>query len=106
MYVTMGGGQGSKLGPLLFLVDINDLPKNVDVNSAVYVDDLSFFKRNRDLIELNLMMEAAEANAINWLATNKLHCNQDKTQKILLSLTQDTQESVKTLRVLIDTKLN
>ena len=51
-------------------------------------------------------MEAAQANAFNWFSTNKLHCNQDKTQKILLSLTQNIEESVKLLGFLIDTKLN
>jgi len=109
MYVTMGVGQGSKLGPFFFLVDINDLPKHVkhvDVDSVVYVDDSTFLKRNKNLIELNEMMEAAEANAFNWFSTNKLHCNQDKTQRILLSLSQNTQDSVKLLGFLIDSKLN
>src|SRR5436190_10364187 len=77
MYVTMGVGQGSKLGPFFFLVDINDFPKNVEVDSVVYVDDSTLLKRNKNLIKLYVIMEAAQANAFNnWFSTNKLHCNQ------------------------------
>ena len=37
--------QGSILGPVLFLLCINDLPDDVIYNIAVYADDITFYSR-------------------------------------------------------------
>eukprot|EP00111_Clytia_hemisphaerica_P006322 TCONS_00018317-protein len=42
--VTSGVPQGSVLGPLLFLVYINDMPLHVDSNIALFADDSYLFK--------------------------------------------------------------
>lgn len=36
-------------------------------------------------------MKSAQADDVNWFSSNKLHCNQDKTQIILLSLAQNQE---------------
>lgn len=51
-------------------------------------------------------MQNAEKNALEWFASNKLLCNQSKTQHITLSLMPNTEnKSVKLLGFLIDAKL-
>ena len=42
-----GVPQGSILGPLLFVIYLNDLPNNLISNSKLFVDDASLFFSNK-----------------------------------------------------------
>ena len=86
--LTCGVPQGSILGPLLFLLYINDLPQAVQFcDIRLYADDtcISFKHKNVKTIEGKLNQDFN--SLCDWFLDNKLsiHFGEDKTKTILFS---------------------
>ena len=84
-YVKIGVPQGSCLGPLLFLVYVNDLPCSVK-NSIVsmYADDTSLFYKSKILTQLNEAINDDLMSLESWLKGNKISLNFAKTHTMLI----------------------
>ena len=122
--VTRGVPQGSILGPLLFMIFVNDLPAMVEQGTAVmYADDTTLYQCSSDAIGLQEKLTAGLVKIANWLCQNKLSMNVQKTQLLLLSRKRRAkdleniqivlncevikkQDCVKYLGVLIDSSLS
>jgi len=82
--VDYGVPQGSVLGPLLFLVYINDLHKSLKYCSAIhFADDTSLIHKNKCLEEMQENVNFDLENLNNWLIANKISLNANKTEIIL-----------------------
>ena len=84
--INVGVPQGSCLGPLLFLIYINDLPQAVQKSSmSMYADDTSLCHQSSDIAQLNKAINSDLAQVEKWLKGNKLSLNVMKTHSMLIS---------------------
>ncbi len=84
--ISYGVPQRSILGPLLFLIYINDLSQVSDKPFAVlYADDSNMFITGKNILELAKSMNAELQKVSQWLKTNKLSLNIPKTHYMVFS---------------------
>ena len=79
--------QGSILGPLLFLLYINDMPQAVKCELLLYADDICLIFQHNDIKEIEIQLNKNFSLISNWFVDNKLsiHFGEDKTKSILFS---------------------
>ena len=85
--VTCGVPQGSILGPLLFLLYINDMPQALSCDLLLYADDSCLIFQNKNVKEIEKVLNRNFCNLCDWFVDNKLsiHFGEDKTKCILFA---------------------
>ena len=79
--VNSGVPQGSVLGPLLFLIYINDLPENLVSVAKLFADDTSIFSTVYDKIKTSMDLNQDLSTIEKWALQWKMSFNPDLTKQ-------------------------
>ena len=72
------------LGPILFLIYINDICNVSDsLQYVLFADDTNIFCSEKKLVDLQVILNRELSKLYVWFSVNKLSLNLDKTNYIL-----------------------
>ena len=98
--ISCGVPQGSILGPLLFLIYINDISYSSNLRSFVlFPDDTNLLISHKDSNTLMNQMNKELGKISTWLALDKLSLNLAKTHFTLFKSTRKKMESELILKI-------
>ena len=82
--MKFGVPQGSVLGPLLFLIYINDLHLSIHYSTTrLFADDTNLLIKNNCLKQLKKQLNLDLRGLNNWLKANKISLNSGQTELII-----------------------
>lgn len=82
--IQIGVPQGSILGPLLYLLYVNDIGNSCSGNILSFADDTTLYMSHSDLNELYAKANMHANELYQWFCSNKLSLNAKKTKYIVL----------------------
>ena len=83
--VTCGVPQGSILGPLLFLIYINDLPLATEMLTLLFADDSNFLIHGKSLEEIIPKVNLEMKKICDWFRLNELSIHPEKTKFMIFN---------------------
>ena len=121
-FIKHGVPQGSILGPLFFLLYINDIASCSSILTFyLFADDTTIFLSHKDINTLERTLNEELVHVSNWLIANKLSLNVGKSNLLIFrhknnnsipalnikinGLAVDEKDHAKYLGILIDNKL-
>ena len=82
--------QGSVLGPVLFLIFINDLPLFTEgANVDIYADDTTMHVADKDRVKIEKSLQQGANGFKRWCTSNNMLINANKTTLMTLGARQN-----------------
>ena len=102
-FLDIGVPQGSILGPILFLLFINDLPQYL-LNSKceIFADDVLIYVHGESIDEINNQLQQVVDSVSKWYKSNRLTLNAKKTQSLLIakpSFTNSCKDNILNIKI-------
>ena len=93
--VTSGVPQGSLLGPILFLLFVDDLPNTVKTSRvACYADDTKIFKSIDSITDCNALQSGLSNDLVSWSESSGLIFNQSKCKYLCITRKKSPVQSI------------
>ena len=83
---NIGIPQGSTLGPLLFILYINDMANSLSYTKIIhFADDSTLYKSYNKTTDISHQINTELEAINNWLTANKLYLNVNKTKYMIIN---------------------
>ena len=82
--IQCGVPQGSILGPLLYLIYVNDIENSCHSNILSFADDTTIFSSHSDIFTLFERVNKHTNDLFTWFCANRLSLNAGKTKYIII----------------------
>ena len=97
--ITCGVPQGSILGPLLFILYVNDMYSAVNCDLILYADDSALIVSGENVDDIGKELERELKSVSVWLEVNKLSLHLGKTESILFGSSKASLNKVGNLEI-------
>ena len=95
--INGGVSQGTKLGPLLFLILLND--RKVSVDSVKFVDDTTLWETITSAQSSTSVLQAQISECSSWVTKNNMKLNPNKTKEIRVCFSTYDAEALPPLTI-------
>ena len=91
--IKFGVPQGSILGPLLFILHVNDIPSTTSLFEIIlFADDTTLLYSHPDIATKINLINKELSEIFNWFKANKLSVNASKTNYMMLGTSHTTNK--------------
>ena len=97
-----GVPQGSVLGPLLFIIYINDIVNCSNLDAVLFADDAALVLHHKTFKQLQKQLNVEATKLNKWFITNKLTLNLKKTKVMVFHKRRNKKHIVKKFRLNIN----